>query len=89
MNEKAPSSLFNWVDHISWTFLLVAAVWLTIAPYPIAPEPHLLEKLRMLSEGTLTKPLDIFDLLWHSAAWVIVGIKWTRKRRYDMSNDEL
>jgi len=34
---------------------------------PFFPQPHIVEKLRMLANGTLKRPLDIFDLCWH--AW--------------------
>jgi hypothetical protein len=40
------------------------AGWLAVAP--ISPEPHLWEKLQMLAAGTLTRPIDIFDLLMHA-----------------------
>ncbi|WP_224956859.1 RND transporter [Geomonas subterranea] len=43
--------------------LIPVAVLLGFAPF--VPEPHLLGKVRMLLSGTLTKPLDIFDLFWH------------------------
>jgi hypothetical protein len=33
---------------------------------PPGAQPHLVQKLMMLAEGTLTRPLDIFDLFWHS-----------------------
>ena len=32
---------------------------------PFKPMPHVLEKLIMLKNGTLTKPIDIFDLFYH------------------------
>jgi len=37
----------------------MAMVAVMLALTPFYPEPHLLEKLRMLSHGELTKPLDI------------------------------
>ena len=43
---------------------LALAFWLLIAP--IFPEPHLLEKLRWLKEGKSFKPIDWFDLAFHS-----------------------
>jgi hypothetical protein len=33
---------------------------------------HVLEKLIMLKEGTLTKPLDIFDLLFQLAPTIVL-----------------
>lgn len=34
---------------------------------PFFPQPHIVEKLRMLFAGILRRPIDIFDLVWH--AW--------------------
>jgi len=50
--------------------LMVAA--LLLGAMPLTPEPHLFEKLRMLMDGTLVKPVDIFDLFWHS--WPLLWI---------------
>jgi hypothetical protein len=49
----------------SYQVLIPVALLLGLAPFPFQPEPHLLEKVRMLAAGTLVRPLDIFDLLWH------------------------
>ncbi len=46
---------------------------------PISPEPHLVEKLRMLSQGALVKPIDMFDLLLHSAPIVLLALRLWRK----------
>jgi hypothetical protein len=35
---------------------------------PFFPEPHLVEKLRMLAAGELRLPMDVFDLMLHGAA---------------------
>lgn len=66
-----------WIDQLDWTLLLIAGVFLAMAP--MQPEPHLVEKLRMLSEGTLVKPLDIFDLLMHSAPLLLIAVKAIRQ----------
>jgi len=50
--------------------LLAITVFLGLAPF--TSEPHLLEKLRMLVDGKLTRPLDVFDLFWHS--WPVLLI---------------
>jgi len=42
---------------------------------PFGAEPHLVEKLNMLMAGTLRRPLDIFDLLMHSAPFILFLIK--------------
>jgi len=67
----------TWLDNFDWAMLLIAGVLLAIAP--IQPEPHLVEKARMLYQGTLTKPLDIFDLLMHSSPLVLIAIKAFRQ----------
>lgn len=55
---------------IPWTILIFAAVLFGLAPF--RPEPHLLEKLRMLADGQLTQPMDIFDLLFHGTPLLLV-----------------
>lgn len=58
---------------IPWTVLLPVAVVLGLAPF--RPEPHLVEKLRMLVNGQLTAPVDIFDLFLHGAPLLLVAGK--------------
>jgi len=48
---------------------------------PFVPEPHLIEKLRMLSNGELTKGIDIFDLFWHSFLIVLLAIRLIRYKK--------
>ena len=69
----------NWIDRLPWALLLPVAAWMAIAP--LAPEPHLVEKLRMLFQGLLVRPLDIFDLAMHGAPLVLVAVKLWRKAR--------
>ena len=63
----------RFLDRISWSVALVLAVFLGAAP--ISPEPHLVEKLRMLVQGQLVRPLDMFDLAMHGAPIVLVVLK--------------
>ena len=42
--------------------LIVACLTLGLAPF--MPEPHLWEKLKMLTSGELAKPVDIFAVPW-------------------------
>lgn len=53
--------------------LLLIAVFLGLAPF--SPEPHLSEKIKMLLAGTLNKPMDILDLLMHSAPAILLLAK--------------
>jgi len=45
---------------------------------PFKPMPHFVEKLIMLKNGTLNKPIDIFDLFYHSAPLILLIIKTLR-----------
>jgi hypothetical protein len=63
----------RWIDRIPLLLLTLLAAWMAIAP--IRPEPHLVEKLRMLTLGTLSRPLDIFDLLFHLTPLVLLAVK--------------
>lgn len=68
--------LLNWIDRTpTWIFLVIA---LTLGLSPFVPEPHLVEKLRWLIQGDLTRPLDIFDLILHATPWVLLGLKLWR-----------
>jgi hypothetical protein len=66
----------EWLDRIPLVVLIIAALTLGLAPF--VPEPHLWEKLKMLAAGTLSRPLDIFDLLWHAAPWLLLAAKLVR-----------
>lgn len=71
--------MLKWLDRFPWVWLLLVAGWLAIAP--ILPEPHLVEKLRLLSQGRLVRPLDIFDLLMHATPLLLVALKVWRQWR--------
>ncbi len=58
-----------------WSYPVLIVLCLTLGLAPFVPQPHLLEKLRMLFAGTLVRPIDIFDLLLHGAPFVLLGIK--------------
>jgi len=58
---------------LSYPVLIVLALTLGLAPF--FPQPHLVEKLRMLFSGTLSRPIDIFDLALHAAPWVLLLYK--------------
>ena len=66
----------NLLDKIPYTILVPLAVWMLLAPF--RPMPHALEKFNMLLAGTLTKPIDIFDLLLHATPWLLLILKVVR-----------
>lgn len=69
----------KWIDSIPLSLLVIAAVILGGAPF--VPEPHVIEKIRMLANGTLTRPIDIFDLAYHGLPIVLLILKLTRLAR--------
>ena len=66
------------IDRAPMVWVAGLAIWLAVAP--IVPEPHLVEKWRMLSQGTLTRPLDVFDLLLHTVPLLVLLVKLIRAR---------
>jgi len=68
--------VLKFLDQIPYLPLAVLAVFMLLAPF--RPMPHVLEKLIMLKNGTLTRPLDIFDLFFHLAPAVVLLLKWLR-----------
>ena len=66
----------KWLDRIPLSMLVIAAVILGGAPF--VPEPHVIEKIRMLANGTLSRPIDIFDLAYHALPLVLLVLKLTR-----------
>jgi hypothetical protein len=66
----------RWLDRLPWLPLAAGALWLGLAPF--VPEPHLWEKLKMLASGTLTRPIDIFDLLMHASLPLLLLLKLAR-----------
>lgn len=67
------TSLLDKIDQMPWLLAIVLCLTLGLAPF--VPEPHIVEKLRMLAKGTLTRPLDIFDLLLHATPFLLVAVK--------------
>jgi hypothetical protein len=66
------------LDSIPYPGLIIAALLLLLAPF--RPMPHVVEKLIMLKEGTLRKPIDIFDLLFHLLPTILFLLKVIRDR---------
>ena len=75
----------RWLDKIPLLPLALGAVFLGLAP--LIPEPHVWEKLKMLAEGTLSQPLDIFDLVMHASLPVLFIMKVIRLVMIHRSGD--
>ena len=65
--------LLKKINQIPLIPLVIAALVLGLTPF--SPEPHLLEKTRMLLQGTLQRPLDIFDLIMHAAPTLLLVLR--------------
>ena len=74
--ERSGVGLLLWLDRIPLTALVIAALALGLAPF--VPEPHLWQKLKMLAHGTLSRPIDIFDLVMHASLPVLLVVKLLR-----------
>ncbi len=55
--------MLTFLDKIPYGILGAAAIFLLLAPF--RPMPHVMEKILMLKNGTLSRPIDIFDLVFH------------------------
>ena len=69
----------KWIDKIPLLPLSLASIFMIGAPF--VPEPHLVEKIRMLTAGELTKALDIFDLFWHLTPVTLLVIRLSRMKK--------
>lgn len=65
--------MLKWIDNFPLVLLIIAGVLLGLAPF--SSEPHLWQKLKMLFDGSLSRPIDIFDLFLHGTPAVLLSIK--------------
>ncbi|MFA6954789.1 MAG: RND transporter [Thermoanaerobaculia bacterium] len=62
----------SFLEKIPYSFLIVMALVMALIPFG---QSHLLEKTRMLMAGTLRRPLDWFDLVFHAAPLLLLAAK--------------
>mgnify|MGYP006995669725 CR=1 FL=1 len=60
------------ISSLPWGLLILACLTLGLAPFS---PPHIVEKLQMLAQGTLSRPIDWFDMLLHGAPWILTLMK--------------
>jgi hypothetical protein len=65
--------MWRFIDSISYPILIFIAAFMLLAPF--SPMPHTVEKLIMLKDGNLTRPVDIFDLFFHLAPTILLAAK--------------
>ena len=66
----------QWIDNLSLWMVVILALLLGFAPF--YPEPHIVEKTRMLFQGQLKRPIDIFDFFWHLWPFLLLVVKLVR-----------
>ncbi len=74
MPERAFADRRPWRELVL-PYRLLVPVALVLGLAPLRPEPHLVEKLRMLLGGTLSRPIDIFDLVLHGTPAVLLVVR--------------
>ena len=65
--------MLKFLESVPLPFFIVLSLFLGLAPF--FPEPHLVEKIRMLYHGELSRAIDIFDLVLHATPWVLLILK--------------
>jgi hypothetical protein len=65
--------MLNFLDKIPYSILIVFTIMMLAAP--LKPMPHVLEKILMLKNGTLHRPIDIFDLFFHLIPLILLVLK--------------
>ena len=62
----------EFLDKLPWSILIFLCLTLGLAPFF---PPYLFEKIKMLLEGQLVRPIDWSDLIMHATPWVFLIIK--------------
>jgi hypothetical protein len=65
--------MWSLLDKIPYTVIIPLAILMFLAPF--RPMPHALEKMNMLLNGNLIRPVDIFDLFFHLFPALILLLK--------------
>ncbi|MFH1156387.1 MAG: RND transporter [Pseudomonadota bacterium] len=71
--------MLNFLDRIPYPVLILVTIIMLLAPF--RPMPHIAEKILMLKNGTLHKPIDIFDLFYHLIPLVLLILKFVKDNR--------
>jgi hypothetical protein len=68
--------MLNFLDKIPYSILIVFTIMMLAAP--LKPMPHVVEKILMLKNGTLHRPIDIFDLFFHLIPLILLVLKFIK-----------
>ena len=74
----------RWIDRIPTGGLAIAALLLDLAPFH--PQPHLVEKVGMLWKGTLSRPIEVFDLFFHGAPAILLAVRLLARRKVPLTD---
>jgi len=61
------------IRRLPWLVLILGTLTLGLAPF--TPQPHLFEKIQMLSNGELSRGIDVFDLFLHGLFPLLLIVK--------------
>ncbi|MDA3790192.1 MAG: RND transporter [Desulfobacula sp.] len=73
------SGMLNFLDKIPYSILIVFTIMMLAAP--LKPMPHVVEKILMLKNGSLHRPIDIFDLFFHLLPLILLTLKLVKDNR--------
>ncbi len=65
--------MLDFLDAVSYPALLLLALILFLSPF--RHMPHAVEKILLLREGRLRRPVDIFDLFLHLSPAILLVVK--------------
>ncbi|WP_300455438.1 hypothetical protein [Desulfobacula sp.] len=71
--------MLKFLDKIPYSILIVFTIMMLAVP--MRPMSHVIEKIIMLTNGTLTRPIDIFDLLFHLFPLMLLVLKFIKDRK--------
>jgi len=71
--------MVKFLDKIPYSILIILTIWMLVVPIKLMP--HAVEKVLMLINGTLIKPIDIFDLFFHLFPLVLLILKFVQNRK--------
>ena len=64
--------ILSLIDKLDWAIIIILCATLGLAPFS---PPHIVEKISLLVNGELVKPLDWFDFLLHGFPWFLLTLK--------------
>jgi hypothetical protein len=62
----------GFIHKLPWGIIIIFCLTLGLAPFK---PPHIVEKITMLLQGRLVRPIDWFDLIMHSIPWILLIMK--------------